>query len=68
MLFQIELEIAKSISCAKSEGTADHCTVTRWLKKFRSGCKNHQARSSRPKTVDSEAVLQVIEENPMNST
>ena len=56
-------EATKNISCAKSECEVDHSTVTRWFKKFSSGCKNlnMQARSCRSKTVDSKATLQAIE-------
>ena len=54
----------------KGEGAIDLSRVNKWIKKFRSGCKNlhNQARSGRPKTVDSEAVLQGIETNPASST
>ena len=34
------METTKNIWCAKDEGTVDHSTVTRWFKKFHSGCKN----------------------------
>ena len=53
------------ICCAKNKGTVDRSTVTRWLKKFRSGCKNldDQAISGRPKLVDSEAIFQIIVAN-----
>ena len=45
-------------------------TVTRWFKKFCWGCKNlnSQVRSGKPKTIDSEVVLQAIEANPMSSS
>ena len=75
ILYEFELghkaaEATKNIRCAKGEDAVDHSTVTRWFKKFRSGCKNldDQARSGRPKTVDSEAVFQAIEANPKSST
>ena len=47
----------------KVNGTVNHWAVTRRFKKFSSGCNNHdnQARSSRPKSEDSEAVLQAID-------
>ena len=65
MVYEFELghnsaEATKNISCAKSEGIVDHSTETRWLNKFCFICKNLndvQARSGRPKTVDSEAIL-----------
>ena len=56
MLYKFELghntmKATKNISCAKSEGTIDNNTVTRWFKKFCSGYKNldDQAWSDRPK-------------------
>ena len=63
-------ETTKNICCAKGEGTVDHTTITRWFKKFCSGCKNldDQTRSGRPKTVDSEAMLQAIEVIPTSNT
>ena len=68
MLYKFELghnivEATKKICCAKGEGAVDHSKVARWFKKFYLGCKNFddQAKSSKPKTVDSEAMLQVIE-------
>ena len=56
-------EATKRICCVKGEDAVDHSTVTRWSKKFSSGCKNldDQARSSRPKTMDSKTMLQAIE-------
>ena len=53
----------KIICFAKSEGTVDHSRVTRWFKKFCTGCKNFDdwTRSRRHKMVDSEAKLQAIE-------
>ena len=63
MLYKFEqghndAEAIKNICRAKGEGAVDHNTVTRWFKKFCSGCKNldDQAKSSRAKTVDSVAV------------
>ena len=48
-------EVIKNICCVKNEGTFDHNTIISWVKKFHSGCYNldDQARSGRPKTVDS---------------
>ena len=59
-------EATKHISCTKCEGAVDH----RWFKKFCSGCKifNDQARSGRPKTMDSKSVLQAIVTNPVSSS
>ena len=34
------VEVSKNICCVKAEGVVDHSTVTWWLKKFHSGCKN----------------------------
>ena len=50
-------EVTKNICCVKGEeGLVDHNTKTRWFKKFLLSCKNldDQARSARPKTMDSE--------------
>ena len=49
------VEADKNICCVKSEGAVDHSIVTRWLKKCHSTCKtpNNQARSDRPKTMNS---------------
>ena len=64
MLYKFKLgynaeEVSKNIYCMKGEGTLDHSTVTKWLKKFCSGWKNlNQATSGRSKTVNSEAVVQ----------
>ena len=33
-------ETTKKICCVKSEDAFDQNTVTRWLRKFRSGCNN----------------------------
>ena len=60
-------EATKNICCAKSEEIIDQSTVTRWFKKFHSGY-NSQVRSSRPKIIDSKAMLQAIEANMVNST
>ena len=35
------VEATKNIHCEKGESVFDHITVTRWLKKFHSGLKNH---------------------------
>ena len=53
---------------AKNEG--DHSTVTRWFKTFCMDCKNldNQAKSSRPKSMDSEAELHAIEANLVSCT
>ena len=54
----------------ESDGAVDHSTMTKWFKKFRSGCKKFidQAMSGRPESVDSEAVFKVIGANPASST
>ena len=58
-------EAIKNICCSKGEGTFDHYKVTIWFKKFCLVCKNlNLARSGRPKTEDSEAMLKTIETNP----
>ena len=45
MLYELELghnaaEATKNICCVKDEDAADQSTVTRWLKKFGSDCKD----------------------------
>ena len=56
--------------CAKDGSTVDRNTITRWFKKFCLACKNlnDQAKSGRPKTIDSGAFLQVIEVNLASRT
>ena len=63
-------EATKNICCVKGEGTVDYNTVTRWFKKFCLGYKNcnDQVRLGRPKTMDSEDLLQAIEANLVSST
>ena len=53
------MEADKNICDTKGDGAVDHTTGTRRFKKFCSDYKNfdNQARSSRPKTVDSNAIL-----------
>ena len=53
----------KNICCVKGESTVDHNIVTKSLKKFCSGCKtlDNQAKSGRPKSMDSKTVLKTIE-------
>ena len=56
----------KKFVASKGEGTVDQSTVIRWLKKFRSDCKNldDQERSGRPEIAASEAVFIAIGTNP----
>ena len=76
MLYKFEVghnvvEAAKNICWAKSEGTVDHSTITKWFKKFhRSGCKNldDQVRSGKSKIIYSESLLWIIEAYLANST
>ena len=75
MLSEFELghnatETTKNTCCAKGGGSVDHNKVTRCFEKFCSVYKNHdyQARSSGPRIVDSEIVLQTVEENLASST
>ena len=70
LLYQLKLEhnnteATKNIYCAKGEGTVDHNTVTRQLKKLCLGNKNleDQARLDRPKTMDSKTDFQAIDTN-----
>ena len=67
---QNAVEATKIICCTKNESMVDYSTVTRWLKKFSSGCKNFndQARSGRPKTVDSKVGHEVTEANLESKT
>ena len=53
----------------KGEDAVDYSTVTRWFKKFLSGCKNlnNLIALGRPETVDSETVLQAIEPHLVSS-
>ena len=62
-------EAMKNICCAKGKGAINHSTVTRWFKKFCSNYKsfNNQVRTCRLKTINSEAVLHVIEANLMSN-
>ena len=53
-------EASKNI-CVKGEGTVNHITVTRGLKKcWTRVARNDQVKSGRPKTMDSETPLQAI--------
>ena len=56
-------EAPKNICHKKDE--VGRSTVTIWFKKFCIGCKNvyDEAMSGRPKSMDFETVLQVIEAN-----
>ena len=47
----------QKILCVKGDGSVDQSTVTKWLKKMSIGLQEPRG-SSRPKTVDYEAVLQ----------
>ena len=64
------IEIAQTIYYVKDESAVNHSTVKRWFKKFRPGYKNldNQAKSGRPKTVDSVVVLKAMEANSTSST
>ena len=58
----------KKIVVLKGKSAVDHRAVTRLFKKFRSNLKDDdQALSVWSKTVDNEAVLQIIEENLVSS-
>ena len=71
MLYEFEqghdtMEVTKNICCMKSESPVVHRRVTRWFKKFCSGCNNldSHAKSGRSKTMDSEAMISATEANP----
>ena len=75
MLYDFQLghyaaEATKNICFIKGEVSVGHSTVTRLFKKFRTSRKkvDDQASSGRPKSVDSEVVLQAIEANPESSS
>ena len=74
MLYEFKLDHnaleATRKNCVKSEDAVDHGTVTRWVKKFCSSRKNlnEQARSDRPKTIESDAVFHAIQANLVSST
>ena len=64
------VEETKNICCTKGKGTIDQSTVTEWLMKFHSGCKNldDQSRSNKPKSMNAEVMLQTIDAKPASST
>ena len=47
--FQLSHNVMEATKTCFDEGAVDHCTVTRWFKKFCKGCKNFndQARSGK---------------------
>ena len=61
------MEVTQNTFCAKDEGMVDPRTVTRRLKKLCSGCRyqDNQAKSGRYNTMDSEAMFQANEANPV---
>ena len=61
-------EVTKNVCRAKGEDAVDHSTVTRWSKKFCSDCRslNDKSVSGRPKTVNSEAILQAKVDMALN--
>ena len=63
-------EAIKTLCCAKGESKVDNSTVVRWLEKFGKNGNNlnDQAKSGKPKTMDSKAVHQTIEANPASRT
>ena len=63
-------EAANKYFYARGEEAVDHCTITKRLKTFHPGYKNHdhQARSGKPKVADSMAVLEPIETSPTSRT
>ena len=62
------METTKIFCFVKDDGAVGHNRVTKWFKKFHSDCKNlyDQARSEKPKTVESETRCQTIEANPVS--
>ena len=74
MIYEFELgykaaEAVKNMCDMKGEGTIDHITESRWLKKFKLGCKNLNdlVKSDRFKILDSEAIF-LVEVNPVSCT
>ena len=63
------MKATKTIRYVKGEGTVYHNTESKWFKKFCLGRKNlnNQTSSSGLKTMDSESMLQAIEENLASS-
>ena len=55
------MEAAENICCVEGEDKVDHIKITSWLKTFRLGLKKleEQVKSGRPKTNDSEFMLQL---------
>ena len=64
------VEATKTICCGKGEESFDHSQLTRWFNKFCLDCKNldNQARLDRPRTKDSETVLQAIVADSASNT
>ena len=67
LLYEFELGGSNLFCCAKGERAIDY---SRWLKKFRTGCKNldDQVRSGMPKIVDSEVLPKTTEANRASSS
>ena len=63
-------EATKNISYPRGENAVDGNTETRWLRKFRLGCKNLEdwAKSGSLMSVDAEFLFQAIETNSASST
>ena len=60
------MEAIKTICCVKSGDAIDHSTVTKSFNKFYLGCKNLNDHIGLK--LDSEAVLQAIDTNPVSRT
>ena len=58
-------EVTKNLCYMKGEGTIDFKIVSRWMKKFWSGCKNLK-ELAKSKTMDSEVLLQALEADPVS--
>ena len=75
MLYEFEpdhnaVETNKNNCCTKGKGAVVLRIVNRWFMKFHTVCKSleDQAQWGKPKTIDSQTVLQAIETNPTIST
>ena len=63
------IDAAKKICQVEGERTVSVCTAQKWFKRFNEGHTNlnDEPRSGRPKTVDSEALLNAVEATPSTS-
>ena len=60
------MEAIKNICCAKGEGAVDNISFKKFCPSFKN--VDNQARSGRPKTIDSDSVLPAMETNLASNT